>query len=67
MRQHTPRQQFREAQTIAAEHDMYVVEKGGVFLLFRKAERPVFVGKRSSVENLRSMVCKAAGVPTRKN
>lgn len=67
MRQHTPKQQFREAQTIAAEHNMFVVDKGSAFLLYRKAERPVFIGKRSSASALRTLVCNAAGVPTRKN
>lgn len=66
MRQHSPKQQFREAQIIAAEHNMYVVDKGDAFLLYRKAERPVYIGRRSTVEALHSMVSRAAGLPTRK-
>lgn len=62
MRQHTPRQQFKEALTIAAEHNMFVVDKGDSFLLYRKATRPVFIGKRSSTEALRRMVISAAGI-----
>lgn len=60
MRQHSPRQQFREAQLIAKDHGMFVVDKGDLFLLYRKAERPVFLGKRSSAEALHSLVTRCA-------
>ena len=67
MRQHTPKQQFKEAQVIASEHNMFVVDKGDTFLLYRKATKPVFIGKRSSASALRSLVCTAAGITNRKN
>lgn len=60
MRQHTPRQQFKEAQSIAAEHNMFVVDKGDRFLLYRKAERPAFLGQRNSPAALRTLVLRCA-------
>ena len=60
MRQHSPRQQFREAQQIATDHGMFVVDKGDRFLLFRKAERPIFLGMRASPSALRSFVSRCA-------
>lgn len=60
MRQHTPKQQFREAQQLAADNGMFVVDKGDRFLLYRKAERPVYLGMRSSASALRALVSRCA-------
>lgn len=61
MRQDSPRQQFKQAQTIATEHGMFVVDKGDRFLLYRKsADRPVFLGKRTSPDALRTLVTRCA-------
>lgn len=58
-RQHTPRQQFKEAQQIARDHGLFVVEKAGKYLLYRKTPvKPVYLGARCSAETLRSFVCK---------
>lgn len=61
MRQDSPRQQFRQAQIIATENGMFVVDKGDRFLLYRKSPmRPVFLGKTSSPDTLRSLVTRCA-------
>ena len=61
MRNHSPQQQFKEARQIAADHNMFVVDKGGRFLLYRKAPaRPVYLGMRADVAAFRSFVCKCA-------
>lgn len=61
MRNHSPVQQFKEARQIAADHNMFVVDKGGRFLLYRKTPtRPVFLGQRTDVAAFRSFVCRCA-------
>lgn len=60
MRQDSGRQQFKQAQIIAREHNMFVVDKGDLFLLYRKADRPVFLGKRSTPAALRTLVTRCA-------
>ena len=60
MRQHSPRQQFKEAQQLAIDHGMFVIAKGDRFLLFRKAERPIYLGMRGSVSGLHSFVSRCA-------
>lgn len=60
MRQHSQRQQFREAQQIASDHGMFVVDKGDRFLLYRKADRPIYLGMRTSASTLRSFVTRCA-------
>lgn len=61
MRQHSPQQQFSEARQIAADHNMFVVDKGNRFLLYRKTPaRPVFLGMRTNASALRSLVCRCA-------
>lgn len=60
-RQHNPLQQWKEAKQIASDYNMFIVEKGGQYLLYRKTPRPVLIGKRGSVEGIRSMVEKCAG------
>ncbi|MBS1198133.1 MAG: hypothetical protein H6R18_1918 [Proteobacteria bacterium] len=58
---HTPLQQFKEAKQIARDHGMYVVEKSGVYMVFRKTPaQNVFLGKRSSASGLRQFVAKCA-------
>ena len=61
MRTHTPQQQFKEAKQIASDHNMFVVDKGDTFLLYRKATpKPAFLGKSSSAAAFRSLVCRCA-------
>lgn len=61
MRTHSPQQQFKEARQIAADHNMFVVDKGDQFLLYRKTPtRPVYLGMRSNAAAFRSFVCKCA-------
>lgn len=61
MRTHTPQQQFKEAKQIASDHNMFVVDKGDTFFLYRKASpKPAFLGKRSSAEGIRTLVCRCA-------
>lgn len=58
-----PRQVLKEARQIAQDHGCYVSEKqsGGTttYLLFRKTEPPTFVGKRTTIPGLHSMVRRA--------
>ena len=63
MTRHTPIQQFKEAKQIAEDHGLFVVEKAGAkateYQLYRRmATRSVFIGKRSTPEGLRTLVCK---------
>ena len=61
MRTHSPTQQFKEARQIAVDHNMFVVDKGNHYLLYRKTPtRPVYLGKRSDAAALRSFVCRCA-------
>ena len=58
-RRHTPQEQFRQAVTIAKEHGLFVVEKAGIYSVFRKmVDRNVFIGRRSTPASLRTLVCK---------
>ncbi|THF61434.1 hypothetical protein E6C76_20350 [Pseudothauera nasutitermitis] len=65
-RRHTPLQQLKEAKQIARDHGLFVAEKKDIrghtaYLLYRETPtRNVFVGKRSSPEGIRALVCKAA-------
>lgn len=62
-RQHSPLQQFKEAQQLAKDHGMFVVDKGDRFLLYRKLPgRNVFLGKRNSAPAFRLFVAQCAGV-----
>lgn len=64
-RQHNPLQQWKEAQQIARDYNMYIVEKGEQYLLYRKLSgRPVFLGKRGSIPGIRTLVEKCAGSET---
>ncbi|MDO9596704.1 MAG: hypothetical protein Q7J47_03190 [Azoarcus sp.] len=62
-RRHSPLQQFKEAKTIARSYGLFVVEKpactGTHYLLYRThTEGNVFVGRRSSPQGIRALVCK---------
>lgn len=60
-RQHSPIQQIKEAKQIARDHGLFVVEKGGKFLLYRcSTPRNVFIAQRGTPESLRQLVCKVA-------
>ncbi len=59
---HSPTQQFKEAQHLAKDHGMFVVDKGDRFLLYRKLpSRNVFLGMRSTVEAFRRFVASCVG------
>ena len=60
-REHNPLQQWKEARQIASDYNMFIVEKDGEYMLYRKAPRTVYIGKRGSVEGIRTMVEKCAG------
>lgn len=60
-RQHTPQQQFKEALQIARDHNLFVVDKSGTYFVYRRTPiRNTFIGKRSTVSGLRTLVLKAA-------
>lgn len=62
-RRHTPLQQFKEAKTTAQEHNMFVTEKAGTYMLFRRCGAyNTLIGKRTTVGGLRSLVFNAAKV-----
>lgn len=61
-RQHSAFQQFKEAQQLAKDHGMFVVDKGGRYLLYRKLpRRNVYLGFRTTVESFRRFVADCAG------
>jgi len=61
MRKHSPLQQYKEARRIAADHNMFVVDKGSRYLLYRKTPtQAVYLGMRSDPSALRSFVCRCA-------
>ena len=58
-KRHTPQEQFRQAQTIAKEHGLFVVEKAGIYQLFRRmVTRNVFLGKSGTPDGLHRLVCR---------
>jgi len=60
MTRHSPLQQFKQAQQIARDHGLFIVEKAGEYQLYRRmAMRNVFIGKRSTAAALHALVCKA--------
>jgi hypothetical protein len=62
-RTHTPLQQYKEARQIAADYGMFVVDKGGRYVLYRKTPvRPVWLGSRANAAGLRSLVCRCARI-----
>lgn len=57
-RVHTPAQQLKEAKQIALDHGMFIAEKAGAYLLYRKTPvRNVFLGRRTRPEGIRALVC----------
>lgn len=64
-RQHNTFQQWKEAKQIASDYNMFIVERGEQYLLYRKSPRPVYIGKRGSVEGIRALVEKCAGSTTK--
>lgn len=64
-RQHSAAQQFKEAAQLAKDHNMFVVDKGNRFLLYRKLpHRNLYLGMRSSVEDFCRFVAACAGGKT---
>lgn len=72
MRRHTPLQKLREANQIARDHGMHVVEcqtrdkAGGrrcEYVLYRDLPggHSTRIGRRASVDGIRSLVIRAAG------
>lgn len=60
-RRHSPLQQLKEAKQIAKDHGLFVIERGGAYLLYREQQpRNVYVGSRATPEALRAFVCKVA-------
>lgn len=51
---------LKEAKQIAVDHNCYVTESNGKYLLHRKmATRSVLIGERSTPAGLHTLVCKA--------
>jgi len=62
MTRHSAAQQIKEAYQIARDHGMFVVQKDGVYIVYRKTtERPVRLGRRATPEGLRRFVADTAG------
>lgn len=64
MRRHSGRQQYNEAQIMAKEHGLRIVEVQGRYLLYRvmkHAARDTYIGARRSVQGLRQLVEHASG------
>jgi hypothetical protein len=62
MRRHSDAQQVKEAQQLARDHGMFVVDKGTRYLLYRKMpHRNVFIGTRGSPAALLKFVSDCAG------
>ena len=65
MRRHSGQQQFYQACVIAQEHNMFVVDRGGTYLVYRKATpRNAYLGSCSSAEALFKKVSACAEVKT---
>lgn len=70
-KRHDPLQQYREAQQIARDYGMFIVEKPDSekvrYLVYRRTTpRNVFLGFRGSVEGLRKFVESCSSQPTRR-
>lgn len=60
-RLHTPLQQFKQACQIAKDHNMFVVDKGDRFIVYRKVPgRNVCLGECGSAEALFRKVSRCA-------
>jgi len=54
-------QHLRDAEQIARAHNMFVLNRGEQFLLYRRTRtRPVFLGARADASALRSLVSRCA-------
>lgn len=51
---------IRQARKIAADHGMYVTDKGDHYRLFRKAERPIYLGMRANPSAMLTLVKRCA-------
>ena len=61
-RERNPLQVLKEAKQIAIDYGMFVVEKSGKYLLYRKnPARAIYLGSRGSVDGLRAFVVRCAG------
>ena len=61
MRRHSGVQQYKQACQIAKDHNMFVVDKGGRFLVYRKVPgRNVCLGECASAEALFRKVSRCA-------
>ena len=61
MRRHSPQQQYQQAMQIAKDHNMFVVDKDGRYLVFRRLpDRNVCLGQCSSPEMLFRKVSRCA-------
>lgn len=58
---HTPLQQYKEACQIAKDHNMFVVDKPGKYLVYRQMpDRNILLGSCKTVETLRRKVSRYA-------
>ena len=54
----SPQHQLIEAKRIAQANGCFVIEKADKYLVFRKTDKPTYVGARATPEALRSFVRK---------
>ncbi len=60
-RRHSPLQQFQQACQIARDHGMFVIDKGGRYLVYRKLpDRNVCLGECRSPDTLFRKVSRCA-------
>lgn len=65
-RQPTLAQQIKQAKQLARDHNMFVVDKGGLYYLYRAMPgRNVFIGMRTSAAAFCRFVRECAGTSTR--
>lgn len=61
-----PRQMLKEARQIAHDHGCFVKEihsgASTTYTLFRRTSPPTLVGRRSTPNGLRTLVCKACNI-----
>ena len=64
-RNHNPIQQLTEAKQIARDFGMFIVEKAGSYLLYRRCTpKNIYLGKRGTTATLRAFVERCAYKPT---
>ncbi len=60
-KQRNPLQVLKEAKQIAVDHAMFVVEKSGKYLLYRKnPARAIYLGARGSLNGIHALVMRCA-------